>query len=108
MKFHLLSEGNYELLLEKILSIVCHLTNTHHFPENELYMRCSHNNINRNWLERGSKVEYICIQQFICISSLKAVEKVNSAIWGRNGLRLDDLRQMTGTCDIICYWLHGE
>ena len=49
--------GCVVLLREKILSIVAHLTNTHEFPGNEKYTRCPHGEIDRDWLEKGSKVK---------------------------------------------------
>ena len=62
--FH--SEGNVQLLREKVLSIPGHLTDTHSFPSNEIHKECSHGELRRMWLEKGSKV-LIYIKMYICM-----------------------------------------
>ena len=74
-----------ETLREKILSIPCHLTNHHHFPNNQKHKKCSHDDLsqeerNKPWLEEGSK----------------EVAKVKMALTGTDNGRLNDLSKMTG------------
>ena len=49
-------EGNHPLLREKVLSITGHITNTHHFPGNDIYVACPHGDVHKQWLQKGSKV----------------------------------------------------
>ena len=83
--YNILITVDVETLREKILSIPCHLTNHHHFPNNQKHKRCSHDDLsqeerNKPWLEEGSK----------------EVAKVKMALTGTDNGRLNDLSKMTG------------
>ena len=51
-------EGNGKLLHLKVLRMSGPYTNTHEYPGNDLYMKCSHGDIERKWLEKGSKASH--------------------------------------------------
>jgi len=76
---------NEEDLREKILSIPLHCTNHHRFRSNKEHKKCSHGPLkpsdrSKPWLKEGSK----------------DLEKIVSALSGKDKSRLNDLQMMTG------------
>ena len=70
------------MLQEKIASIPDHISNIHHYPDNKEYKECAHGDLNphsKAWLDPESQ----------------AIEKLRSALNGKNGSRFEDLSMMT-------------
>ena len=55
-------KGNLVLLKEKCLSLLFHISNFHEFPENTIFKRCEHGDIDRQWLEPTS-APYIALKK---------------------------------------------
>ena len=52
------------LLKEKWLSLLFHISNFHEFPENTIFKRCEHGDIDRQWLEPTS-APYIALKKIV-------------------------------------------
>ena len=75
--------GCSETARQKILSILHHTSNSHHFPSYQKFPQCEHedlDSVKRPWIEPGSV----------------AMTKLRNAICGENNRNLDDLEHMTG------------
>ena len=57
-------KGNLVLLKEKWLSLLFHISNFHEFPENTIFKRCEHGDIDRQWLEPTS-APYIALKKIV-------------------------------------------
>ena len=52
-------QGDPVLLEELLMSIPEHISNNHVFAENKVYTKCTHDFINRAWLDPNSLVSYL-------------------------------------------------
>jgi len=75
------SKGCPETARQKVLSILHHVTNCHHFPSFHLFGKCEHGDIveKKPWIHPNSK----------------AMQKLRTAICGEDNRNLDDLKFMT-------------
>ena len=58
------SKGNLEELSGKWLSILFHICNIHEFPENKIFKRCKHGDIERQWLSPDSS-SFLALKEII-------------------------------------------
>ena len=56
--------GNLEELMEKWLSLLQHICGFHEFPNNNIFKRCEHGNIDREWLTPTSS-SYIALKRIV-------------------------------------------
>ena len=95
-----------DLLREKILSIMGHITNQHTFPLNNEHKMCTHPTLSEDgrdkpWLRADSVVrknlsKRCCSIQKNLQFTIKAVKKVKQAILGHENCRIKELDHMLG------------
>ena len=92
--------GKPEKLREMILSIPEHLANVHNFPVNTHHKECEHPPLtgarDKEWLGKESLVWFGNPQSFQYFNLFQAVQKVRSALVGKDNCRIDDLPHMVG------------